>query len=330
MRNKTLVITIAVILLSPKVNFGQSPPDLGDASGFALFSAAGAFDVLGASTVVTGDVGTNVGAFNGFPPGTVIGQIHVADAVTAAAAPDVLTAYAYLDAITCGLVLGTPMGGGQLLTPNVYCLGAASTLNGDLTLDGQGDANSIFIFQVDGAFATGTLSNVYLTNGASLCNVFWQINGAFSLGEGSVFRGTILNTGAIHLLEGSSLLGSALSTAGAIDLHNNIVTMGTQAAAPVIIADGPTTFCTVDSVILSGNTGGTWSTGADSESITVKTSGDYYVTNTTNCGSAISNHIIVSTIDCGGGVLVPVATWALILGGIMIAVFAFIRYRRFI
>ena len=98
-----------------------------------------------------GDIGTNVGAFTDFPPGTVIGQIHTADAVSAQAATDVGLAYSQLVGLTCGGVIGTTLGGGQILTPKIYCLGAASSLTGDLILDGQGDPGSIFIFQIDGA-----------------------------------------------------------------------------------------------------------------------------------------------------------------------------------
>jgi hypothetical protein len=391
------VLTVVTLLILPGRNFGQAP-DLSAASDFAVFTAAGAFDVLGASTVVTGDVGTNVGQFTGFPPGTLNGQIHVADEVTAAAAPDVLTAFAYLDGIDCGLVLTTPLGNGQVLTPNVYCLGDASTLNGDLTLDGQDDPNAYFIFQVNGAFATSTLTNVLLINSANLCNVYWQVNGAFTLGEGSAFVGNIIANGAIHLLEGSTLNGRAITQAGAIDLHNNIVKIGLQPdtsliiaegpttfceggsvilsgnnggtwntgattssitvtvsgeyyvtdtticcvvesnhiivtinplpVASVITADGPTTFCDADSVILSGNVGGIWNNGSGTSSITVKSGGDYYVTNTNECGSVTSNHTIITIIECGGGKVIPISTWALILGGILIAVFALIRYRR--
>ena len=115
---------------------------------------------------MTGDVGTNVGAFNAFPPGTLIGTRHIADAVSAQAATDVLTAYSYLDGLTCGLVLGTTLGSGQTLTPNIYCLGGASTINGNLILDGQGDPDAIFIFQIDGALSTTVLSNVSLINSA--------------------------------------------------------------------------------------------------------------------------------------------------------------------
>ncbi len=223
-----LISAIAIIMLFifPKVNFAQLP-DLGAASGFVLYTAGGAFNAeIADISVVTGDVGTNAGAFFGFPPGTLTGQKHVADAVTAQAAIDVASAYNQLSALTCGSVITTTLGNGQVLAPKIYCLGAASTLNGDLTLDGQNDPNAIFIFKINGAFATGNFTNVLLINSASLCNVYWQINGAYTLGGYSVFRGNVIANGAIHLLQDSELYGRALSTAGAIDLHNNIVTIG--------------------------------------------------------------------------------------------------------
>jgi hypothetical protein len=187
---RNCILLIIVITLNPQLN-GQAP-NLGATSDFALFTASGAFNNVSAATVVTGDVGTNVGAFNAFPPGILNGSIHVADVVTAQAATDVLTAYSYLDGLTCGLVIGTTMGNGQILTPNIYCIGAAATINGNLVLDAMGDPNAIFIFQIDGALSTTTLSSITLINSASLCNVFWQINGAVSLGVNSVFTGTIL------------------------------------------------------------------------------------------------------------------------------------------
>ncbi|QOW11665.1 T9SS type A sorting domain-containing protein [Kaistella flava (ex Peng et al. 2021)] len=286
-------LVAAVLFLMPSVNFGQAP-NLGSASSFALFTAAGAFNNTGAGTIVTGDVGTNVGAFNAFPPGTLIGQKHHADLVSSQAAIDVAFAYGSVSTVTCGSVISTTMGSGQTLLPNVYCLGAASTINGDLILDGGGDPNSIFIFKIDGALATTVNSRVLLTNGASLCNVYWQVNGEVDLGDNSLFQGTILADGAINLLQGATLNGRGLSTAGAISLSTNTVTLSLQPTASVITAGGATTFCAGGSVTLSGNSGGTWSTGATTSSITVNTSGDYFVTNTNACGSVNSNHIIVT------------------------------------
>ncbi len=286
---------VAVMLfLLPNVNFGQAP-NLGTTSGFALFTAAGAINNTGVS-LITGDIGTNVGAFNGFPPGIIIGAIHVADPVSAQAAADVIIAYGDLAGRPCGMVLGTALGNNQTLTPNTYCLGAASVLNGDLILDGQGNPNAIFIFQIDGALATGVLSNVNLINGASLCNVFWQINGAVSFGENSNFRGTVIAAGALNFLQSATLMGRGLSTAGAINLNtNNVsVTLGLPPAVSIIVALGPTTFCEGGSVILTGNSGGIWNTGESTTSISVTTSGNYFVTNTNECGSVISNIITVA------------------------------------
>ena len=147
MKSKLLLFLISFsIFFFPNVNFGQTP-NLGSASSFALFTAVGAFN-NGGATSVTGDIGTNVGAFNGFPPGTVAGQIHVADLTSAQAAIDVDSAYSYLSSLTCGVVLGTSLGNNQVLTSNIYCTGAASSLNGNLILDGQGNPNALFIFKI--------------------------------------------------------------------------------------------------------------------------------------------------------------------------------------
>jgi hypothetical protein len=231
--NIILLLTVFTILCFPIVNFGQAPP-LGAASGFALFTATGAFTNSGISSV-TGDIGNNIGAFSGFPPGVVVGNIHVGDATSAQAALDVVSAYSYLKGMTCYSILGTTLGGpgGQTLTPNIYCLGAASILNGNLTLDGQGNPNSLFVFQIDGAFSTSALSNVFLINSASVCNVYWQINGQCDLGYSSVFMGTILANGAINLYGGSSLIGRGLSQAGAIN------TFATNAVLPSVCYGTP-------------------------------------------------------------------------------------------
>ena len=287
-----LTIALCMVFFMPFNNFAQTVP-LGTTSPFALFTAVGAFSNTGA-TMVTGDIGTDVGAFSGFPPGVVIGSIHVSDMVSAQAAIDVAIAYSYLGGITCGQVIGTTLGGGQTLTPDVYCMGAATTLNGELILDGQCDPGAFFIFKIDGALSTTVLSSVTLINGASLCNVYWQVNGAVALGEGSTFRGTIVASGAITLLEASSLEGRGLTTAGAIELHNNIVNNDMLPEAAVLTADGPLTICTGDSVVLLGNCGGTWSTGATTASITVFAGGDYFVTTSNGCGLTESNHITVT------------------------------------
>jgi hypothetical protein len=215
MKIKIISMVTALCLFFPKSNYAQVP-NLGAASSFALFTGVGAFTNTGVSSIL-GDAGTNVGAFTGSP--NVDGQIHVVDVISNQAAIDLNTAYVNMSGLTCGSVIGVTLGGNQTLVPNIYCTGAASTLSGDLTLDGQGNPNAIFIFKVDGTFATSTFANVLLINGANLRNVYWQINGAFTLGDGSVFRGNLLVNGAITLNNNSTIYGRALSKTGAININ---------------------------------------------------------------------------------------------------------------
>jgi hypothetical protein len=288
MKTKILSL-VATLLLSilPILGFTQVI-DLSSASRFSVFTSAGAFNNDGI-THINGDIGTNVGAFSGFPPGIVNGQIHLANVITAQAAASLNTAYGSLSAVTCGLVLSTTLGGGQTLSPNVYCLGAAATLNGTLTLNGQGNPNSVFIFKVDGALSTGTTANVVLTNSADICNVYWQINGAFYLGINSVFQGTVLAGGQITLDINSTLNGRVLTTAGAVILHSTTVNINPPTEAS-ISANRSTDLCLGETVILSSSLGNTylWSNGETTRSISVSTADNYSVTVSDACGVATS------------------------------------------
>jgi hypothetical protein len=224
------VLTIFTFLLFPGLSFAQAPA-LGTAASFALFTAEGAFGSVGA-TRITGDIGTNSGGLTGLDEAIVVGQSQVENDASAQVAADVRAAYGMLSAATCGAVLDISLGG-QTLTPNTYCTGAAATLNGVLTLDGQGDATSLFIINIGGALATGTAARVVLTNGAVAANVYWRIAGRFDLGVDAVFQGTVLANGAISLLDGATLVGRGLSQTGAISLLRSTVSVQEAAPLPV-------------------------------------------------------------------------------------------------
>jgi hypothetical protein len=300
MRRRLLYfITIIVILLLQNASFGQAP-NLGSASGFAVFTVTGAFTNVGTSTYITGDIGTNAGIFTGFPPGTVDGDIHVANATSAQVAIDVVNAYNSISALTCGTVLTTTLGSGQILTPGIYCHGAATSLTGTLTLNGQGDPDALFIIKIGGAFATSTYSNVVLTNSASACNVYWQIYGQFDLADYSVFKGTLLVDGAINLMTGLDLEGRALSKAGAISLTNTTVDFLPEAAGAITgtleVCQGQTGVVYTVPLIPNATSyqwtlpgGASLAAGEGTNSITVNfsasaTSGDITVYGTNACG----------------------------------------------
>ncbi len=218
--NLSISFAAVLLFLMTASGYGQTAPALGTTSTFALFTAAGTLTATG-SPNITGNVGSYNSTPTGFPgSGTVTGTVFtVGNSALTQPASDVATAYGDF---TGGTVLGVGLGNGQTLTPGVYNTGAASTLNGDLTLNGQGDPNALFIIRIGGAFAVSA-STVTLINSASSANVYWQIGGEFDLADGSVFMGNVVADGAIHLYGTSVLHGRALSTAGAISVVSNTV-----------------------------------------------------------------------------------------------------------
>ncbi len=208
-----LIVTSIILLFCPKVDFGQAP-GLGTAANFVLFSTAGAVGNTGI-THLTGNVGTNTGSSTGF--GNVDGQMHDNDVASAACASDLNTAYNLLNSATPGFFPASGLGNGTTLVPGVYHIGSAATLSSNLILDGQGSANAVFIFQIQGAFSTGANSKVQLINGALACNVFWKVEGLVSMAAGTTMRGNVIaHNAAISMSAGDTLEGRALSIAGAV------------------------------------------------------------------------------------------------------------------
>lgn len=204
---------------SPAHN-GPAAPVLGAAACYAIFSTDGAVSNSGVTTI-TGDIGSNNGSATGFDPLLVTGMIHpIPDISTAQAAADLLVAYNYVNALAYDIELKYPvkLGGNLVLTPHTYLMNSAAHLTDTLFLNAEGNANAVFVLQVNGALTSSTYAHVALTNGAQAENVFWKIEGAVSLNNYAVFCGTIIcNNGSLGALNiGVVLNGRSLTTAGAI------------------------------------------------------------------------------------------------------------------
>ncbi|MCK9401563.1 MAG: ice-binding family protein, partial [Bacteroidales bacterium] len=180
-------------------------------------------------TYVTGDIGTNVGLTTGFDPLLVTGTIHpIPDASTAQCAADLLDVYNYLNTLPYDIELLYPaqFGNNLVLTPHTYLMNAAATFTDTLYLNAQGNANAVFVIQINGALSTSTYSKVILINGTQEQNVYWMVEGAVDINEYSVFRGTIIcNNGAISLNNGVTLDGRSLTTTGALNTSAITATM---------------------------------------------------------------------------------------------------------
>lgn len=225
-----------------------APVDLASASTFAIAATTGmTTNGLAANPIINGDVvlhptstcdavpvpaDGSIGACDGTPP-TVTGTVYSGNylpAVAIAAKGDLRQAYLDITpanlpgatnlpaGTTLGDVIGAPLvEGDNLFYPGVYESLTSILITGDLTLDAQGDANAVFVFQSFSTVGTAVGAKIILTGGAKASNVWWQAGSAATLQTSTIWNGNILaydnvtlNTGTIscgRLFAGASTDG---------------------------------------------------------------------------------------------------------------------------
>jgi hypothetical protein len=235
-------VTFAALLFGASPALAQTVPVLGTARTFAVL--AGSTVTNTGTSTVTGDLGLSPGSsVTGFPPGVVLsGTLHAADATALAAQNDVTTAYNSLAGQPCTQDLTGQDLGGKVLTGGVYCFSSSAQLTGTLTLNAQGSANTVFVFKIGSTLTTASGASIVVTNGGSVCNVFWQVGTSATLGTGTSFGGSILALTSITLNTGASVSGRTLARNGAVTLDTNNVRAIDCSAGP----QPPT--CTVISI----------------------------------------------------------------------------------
>src|ERR1017187_6087002 len=217
---KKLRILLPCLTLGVCLQAAQLPVNLGSASTFTVLGASTVTST--GPTVINGNVGVSPGtAVTGFPPSTVVGGVlHVADGPAATAQSDLTAAYIDAAGRTVPAVVAGDLGG-QTLTPGLYKSTSSLGITGVLTLNGQGNSNSVFIFQVGSALTTATSSQVVLIGGAQAANIFWQVGSSATLGTYSIFNGTIMAQASVSIATGAALNGRALARTGAVTLDSN-------------------------------------------------------------------------------------------------------------
>ena len=224
-----LVVLMQFFFLSVPQVHAATTVNLGTGDNFAVIGASTVTNT-GAS-VITGDLGLSPGtAITGFPPGTVNGTTHAADATALQAQNDITTASNSITGQQCDSDLTGQDLGGLTLTPGVYCFSSSAQLTGTLTLNGQGNSDAVFIFKISSALTTASESRVTFINSAQACNTFWQVGSSATLGTTTSFEGNILASESITLNTGATVNGRVLAQNGAVTLDNNIVSKTTCAA----------------------------------------------------------------------------------------------------
>lgn len=223
--------TISGFASTTVTNLPSVGPSFGRAETFAVLGST-AVTCTGASSI-GGNVGVSslpplpAGSVSGFPAPCVIAAPgdpapHVNDAPAAVAQVDVTPAFLALAVMPCVTHLTGQDLGGMTLAPGVYCFATSAQLTGNLTLSGP--ANGLWVFQVATALTTGTSSQVILTGGAQAKNVFWQIGASATIGQTTIFRGNIVAAVSVTMVQGSTLVGRALSKA-AVTMDGATITL---------------------------------------------------------------------------------------------------------
>ncbi len=196
--------------------------DLGSAQEFAVLAGSGITNT--GFTQIVGDIGSHpTPAQTGFAGlVTINGTNHFDDSVTAAAKVDLVQAYDEAANRTPTSVVVMDLGG-MNLTRGVYKAPSSLALTGTLTLDGEGDPDSVFIFQAGSTLITDSSSRVLLVNGTRSCNVFWQVTSSATLGTDSQFAGSILALTSITLDTRATVDGRVLARNGAVTMDNSTI-----------------------------------------------------------------------------------------------------------
>lgn len=200
-------------------------PSLGTAATYGILAGSTVTCVTGGT--INADVGVSPGStLTGFPPCVITGNTELATAASGQAQLDLTTAYDALVALPCGTVVTPADLGGRTLPAGVYCAASSMAVTGTVTLDGGGDPNARFVFQMGSTLTTSTTANIALINGALAQNVWWQVGSSATLGTGTTFRGNILALTTITLVDNATMCGRALARNGAVSLGtNNTITL---------------------------------------------------------------------------------------------------------
>ncbi len=155
----------------------------------------------------------------------ITGTLHVNDAAAAQAKADLDSAFTE----AAGRPSNTTVINltGKTLVPGVYT--SASTMRiavgGTVTLDGQGDDNAVWIFQVGSSLTVNNNAQVLLINGARAKNVFWAISASSTLGTDVSFQGTVMAGASNSVGTDSTVVGRLLCSDGTITLLSNTITL---------------------------------------------------------------------------------------------------------
>lgn len=232
--NGSSIKLLSTLALAVAALFGVAAPAL---AGPLLGSNLASFTVLGAETVtnvptsvIVGNVGVwssgGANAITGFGDVTQVtgGSIHAGTALAESAQAQLTTARLNLDSLGIGTeITNSDLTLAGILLPGVYTVHSGTTnLSGALTLDGQNNANAVWVFQMDSDLITSSGSSVNLINTGAGAGVYWNVRSSATIETGTTFIGNILALTSIAMkTDATSFCGRALADTGSVTLDQN-------------------------------------------------------------------------------------------------------------
>jgi len=209
-----------------------------------LGSDLASFTVLGGSTVtnvppstIEGNVGVwssgganAITGFNSSPgvatsdPQVTGGSVYAGGALAQSAQGELTTAINDLASLGPGTTLtNADLTLAGTLAPGVYTVPAGTTnLSGMLTLDGGGDANAFWVFQMPSTLITSPNSVVNIINTGSGAGLYWNVGSSATIDTNTTFLGNILASASITMnTTATDFCGRALASTGAVTLQQN-------------------------------------------------------------------------------------------------------------
>jgi len=219
-------IILALALFAVPAAAQAAPVNLATASPFVVLGGQAVTNT--GPSVLNGDLGVSPGtALTGFGlPAVVNGATHENTAVAAQAQADLTNAYDVAAGQEVALdrnLSGTDLGN-RKLSPGAYRYTSDALLTGALTLDAAGDPNAQFVFLIGSELKTESASSVVLINGASPCNVYWQVGSSADIGTTTTFQGNLMALTSISLKNEATVIGRMLARNGQVSLINNVLT----------------------------------------------------------------------------------------------------------
>ena len=215
-----LVIAALAALLIPSL--ASAVPILGpDLASFAVLGATGVTNVP--TSTIGGNLGSAVNPSTGGGYVFTSGSLQPNTILAQNAQLQLDASILALSSMGPGRTIGADLTG--TLLPGVYTVPAGTTnLSGALTLDGQGNANAAWVFQMESSLITSSNSVVNMINTGAGAGVFWNVRSSATIGTNSTFLGNILALTSIAMKTGATdLCGRALASNGEVTLDHNTI-----------------------------------------------------------------------------------------------------------